>query len=70
MNYKLKAAIASYGRSFLAAALAAFMATGGDIWALDADALRALISAGIAAVVPVALRALNDKDPAFGKGAK
>ena len=70
MNHKLKAAIASYGRSFLAAALAAFMATGGDIWALDADTLRALISAGVAAVVPVALRALNDKDPAFGKGAK
>jgi hypothetical protein len=65
-----KAVLASYGRSFLAAVLAAFLAMGGDVWALDADTLRALISAGVAAVIPVALRALNDKDPAFGKGAK
>ena len=67
MNAQQKAMLASYGRSFLAAVTATFMATGGDILALDADSAKAILASGIAAVLPVALRYINKKDPAFGK---
>jgi hypothetical protein len=67
MDNKTKAILASYGRSFLAAVTTAFMITGGDILALDGDALKAILAAGISAVLPVAIRAANPKDPAFGK---
>jgi hypothetical protein len=64
MNNKQKAMLASYGRSFLAAVTTAFMITGGDIFALDTDSLKAILAAGVSAV---ALRAANQNDPAFGK---
>jgi len=67
MDKKIQAMLASYGRSFLAAVTTAFMITGGDILALDGDSLKAILAAGIAAVLPVAIRAANPKDPAFGK---
>jgi len=67
MDSKIKAMLASYGRSFLAAVTTAFMITGGDILALDGDALKAILAAGVSAVLPVAIRAANPKDPAFGK---
>jgi hypothetical protein len=68
MNAQQKAMLESYGRSFLAAMTATFMATGGDLFALDADILRRqFLASGIAAVLPVALRYINKKDPAFGK---
>ena len=59
MNDKIKAMLASYARSFLAAALAVY-GTGETGW-------KALLAAGLSAVVPVAIRAINPKDPAFGK---
>jgi hypothetical protein len=59
MDKKLKAMLASYARSFLAAALALY-GTGETGW-------KALLAAGLSAVVPVAIRAINPKDPAFGK---
>lgn len=67
MNKKQKAMLASYGRSFLAAITSAFMLLGGDLLALDGDTVRAILAAGIAAVLPVAIRAANPKDPSFGK---
>ena len=67
MDSKIKAMLASYGRSFLAAVTTAFIITGGDILALDGDSLKAILAAGISAVLPVAIRAANPKDPAFGK---
>ena len=67
MNAQQKAMLASYGRSFLAAVTATFMATGGDLFALDADSAKAILASGIAAILPVALRYINKKDPAFGK---
>ena len=67
MDKKLQAMLASYGRSFLAAVTTAFMITGGDLLALDGDSLKAILAAGVAAVLPVAIRAANPKDPAFGK---
>ena len=58
LDPKLTAMLASYGRSFLAAATA--------LWATGNTDPKALVAAGLAAVLPVALRALNKKDPAFG----
>jgi hypothetical protein len=67
MDKKQKAMLASYGRSFLAAVTTAFLIQGGDLFALDTDALKTILAAGISAVLPVALRAANPNDPAFGK---
>jgi len=55
-----KAIIASYGRSFLGAAVATYAATG-DI--------KAAANALWAAALPVAMRYFNPKDGAFGKKA-
>jgi GTP-binding protein len=58
MSPKIKAMLASYGRSFLAAATAVY-ATG------NTD-LKSIAIAALASTLPVALRAVNPKDPAFG----
>ena len=59
MNTKsLKAMLASYGRSVLAAASALYLAGVTDLSDLSWSLL--------AAVIPVALRAANPNDPAFG----
>jgi len=58
LNDKTKAMLASYGRSVLASGLALYMAgvtDPKDLWA-----------ALVAALAPVALRALNPNDKAFG----
>jgi hypothetical protein len=58
INDKTKAILASYGRSVLASGLALYMAgvtDPKDLWA-----------ALVAAIAPVALRALNPNDTAFG----
>lgn len=53
-----KALLASYGRSFLGAALAVYVTTG-DV--------KMAANAFWAAALPVAMRYLNPKDDAFGK---
>jgi hypothetical protein len=65
-----KAMLASWSRSFLAAALSAFVATGGDVFSLDLDGVKAILTAGVVAILPVLLRYLNPSDAAFGTGAK
>jgi hypothetical protein len=58
LNDKTKAMLASYGRSVLASGLALYMAgvtDPKDLW-----------TALVAAVAPVALRAINPGDKAFG----
>jgi hypothetical protein len=58
LNDKTKAMLASYGRSVLASGLALYMAgvtDPKDLWA-----------ALVAAIAPVALRAINPNDKAFG----
>jgi hypothetical protein len=62
INKKTKAMLASYGRSFLAAAIAV-NATGNND-------LKSIVVAALAATLPVAIRAINPKDPAFGVAAK
>jgi hypothetical protein len=59
---EFKKLAASWGRSFLASVIAVYLAGVTDP--------KALIGAGLAAVLPVVLRYLNPKDSAFGVGAK
>jgi hypothetical protein len=59
---KSKALLASWGRSFLAASLAIFMAGETDP--------KTVGMAGLAAILPVVLRWLNPKDTAFGLSGK
>lgn len=58
MNAKLKEAIESYARSFIVASIAVYSAGETDI--------KAIVIAGLAAVVGPAIRAMNPQDPAFG----
>jgi hypothetical protein len=66
MSKELKATFASWGRSFLAACLAQFLVLGGGAFDLDGDGWKSVVGAGVAAVVPVAIRWLNPDDKAFG----
>jgi hypothetical protein len=61
-----KAMAASWARSFAAACLAQFLALGGSAFDLDGDALKSILAAGLAAVLPVLVRWLNPNDSAFG----
>ena len=54
-----KAIAASWGRSFLSACLACYLAGVTDP--------KAILSSGLAAILPVLIRWLNPKDTAFGK---
>ena len=58
MTEQILAALASYGRAFLSAAIALYMT--GNTNPKD------LLMGGIAAIAPVILKALNPNDPAFG----
>jgi hypothetical protein len=58
---QFKAMAASWGRSYVAAALAVYMAGG---------SLEQMAMGGVAAVVPVILRWLNPADKAFGSTGK
>ncbi len=58
----LKGMLASYGRSFLAAATAVYATGNTDV--------KSILIAALASTLPVALRAVNPKDPAFGVVAK
>lgn len=61
MNPKIQAMLASYARSFLAAGVAVYTTGNTDT--------KAILAAGLSAVLPVAIRAINPNDPAFGIGA-
>jgi hypothetical protein len=56
---ELKPMLASYARSFIAAGLAVYMAGVTDP--------KAILSAGVAAVLPVLMRWLNPNDAAYGR---
>jgi len=59
MNKKTQALLASYGRSVLGAALALYMSGVTDP--------KTLAYSLLAAIAPVALRAINPNDTAFGR---
>lgn len=58
MNTKMKAALASYARSFVVAVTTAY--------GLGQTDLQDLLLAGLIAVVGPAIRAINPKDASFG----
>ena len=58
MQEKILAALASYGRHFLGASIALYLAGQTD----PGD----LLKGGLAAVLPVILKALNTNEPSFG----
>lgn len=62
MNAKLKAALASYARSVLSAAVALYLSG-----VTDPVKLLTALAAGL---LPVAIRYINPKDPAFGRVAE
>lgn len=70
MNPKLEEIAKSYLRTFIVAALAAFVAAGGDPFTLDAADGRAILVAGLGAVLGPLLRALDPHDSAFGIGSE
>jgi len=57
---QLKALLASWGRSFLAASLAVYLTDTAN------PDIKQIGYAGLAAVLPVIIRYLNPKDSAFG----
>lgn len=59
-------AIRSYVVSFVTVILGLFIADGADVFAVSADDLRTWIAAGLAAVLPVIVTALNPNDPRYG----
>lgn len=69
MSNKTKAILASWGRSFAAACVAQYLALGIAAFDVNGDALKSILNAGVAALVPVILRWLNPNDEAFGRGA-
>ncbi len=58
MQEQILSALGTYGRAFLSAAMALYMTGNTDP--------KDLIAAGVAAVAPVILKALNPNDPNFG----
>ena len=56
---ELKPMLASYARSFIAASLAVYLAGVQDP--------KAILSAGVAAVLPVLMRWLNPNDKVYGR---
>jgi hypothetical protein len=62
LNKKYKAMLASYARSFGAAVIAVSATGNNDV--------KSVIIAALSATLPVAIRAINPKDPAFGIAAK
>lgn len=65
MKDTTKAALGSYARTALVAALSVYVALEGEVF--NRAGLEAMLFAAIAAVAGPTVRALNPKDPAFGR---
>lgn len=63
---KLGKAILSYVKVFAAVVLGLFLADGADLFAVDATDLRTWLAAGIAAVLPLVITAIDPSDTRFG----
>jgi hypothetical protein len=65
-NTDLGRALRSYVVSFVTVILGLFIADGADIFAVSATDLKSWLAAGLAAVLPVVVTALNKSDPRYG----
>lgn len=59
-------AVRSYVVSFVTVILGLFIADGADIFAVSATDLKSWLAAGLAAILPVVVTALNKSDPRYG----
>jgi hypothetical protein len=59
-------AVRSYVVSFVTVILGLFIADGADVFAVSSTDLKAWLAAGLAAVLPVIVTALNPNDPRYG----
>lgn len=59
-------AVRSYVVSFVTVILGLFLADGADIFAVSSTDLKSWLAAGLAAVLPVIITALNPSDPRYG----
>lgn len=64
---KLINGLKSYLKVFAATVLGLFLADGADVFAVDAGDLRTWIAAGIAAILPLVLTAIDPNDHRWGK---
>jgi hypothetical protein len=67
MNQKYVDMIKSYVKVFVAVVLGLFLADGADLFSVDMQDLRTWLAAGLAAVVPLVITALDPKDLRFGR---
>lgn len=67
MSQKYVDMIKSYVKVFVAVVLGLFLADGGDLFAVDMQDLRTWLAAGLAAIVPLLITALDPKDLRFGR---
>lgn len=58
--------IKSYVKVFLAVVLGLFLADGADVFAVDMSDLRSWLAAGLAAILPLLITALDPSDSRFG----
>lgn len=65
-NTDLGRAVRSYVVSFVTVVLGLFIADGADVFAVSATDLKSWLAAGLAAVLPVVVTALNKSDPRYG----
>jgi hypothetical protein len=65
-NTDLGRALRSYVVSFVTVVLGLFIADGADVFAVSATDLKSWLAAGLAAVLPVVVTALNKSDPRYG----
>lgn len=63
-------AIQSYVKTFAAVVIGLFLADGADVFSVSTDDLRVWLAAGLAAVLPLIVTALNPSDTRFGQNAE
>lgn len=68
LNKKTKAALKTLLKTFGATALAQYLALGQNIFEIDADGWKGILSSGIAAVITLGYGLLDPSDKRFGVG--
>lgn len=61
-------ALKSYLKTFLATVMALYLTQGTDLFSVSADDLKGWVNAGVAAVLPLIITALDPTDFRFGNG--
>lgn len=67
----LNTALGSYLKVFVSAVITLYLAElsqGHDLFSFDIPMAKKLVSAGVVAVLPIILNAVNPNDPRYGKG--